>query len=133
MDKFLEENSFSSIHFLHNNSYFVENKIIAGTRGWSFDFDEADFEKIYNRESIRLELSIKEGIQRFGHDKDIICFMHYPPITKNMMEKGIQSKYLEVLKKYNVHKLYYGHLHGHSFTEVVEGNVDGVDVPVMQE
>ena len=34
MRKFLKENNFQNIDFLFNNSYFVENKIITGTRGW---------------------------------------------------------------------------------------------------
>ena len=131
MDKFLKENSFENIYFLHNNSYFVDNKIIVGTRGWNFDFNDSDFERIYERELIRLELSIKDGIQKYGEDKEIICFVHYPPITKNMIENGIKSKYLEILNKYNISRLYYGHLHGASLKEAVEGNIDGVDLKLV--
>ena len=131
MDKFLKENSFENIYFLHNNSYFVDNKIIVGTRGWNFDFNDSDFERIYERESIRLELSIKDGIQKYGEDKEIICFVHYPPITKNMIENGIKSKYLEILNKYNISRLYYGHLHGASLKEAVEGNIDGVELKLV--
>ena len=118
-------------YFLHNNSYFVDNKIIVGTRGWNFDFNDSDFERIYERESIRLELSIKDGIQKYGEDKEIICFLHYPPITKNMIENGIKSKYLELLNKYNISRLYYGHLHGASLKEAVEGNIDGVELKLV--
>ena len=131
MDKFLKENSFENIYFLHNNSYFVDNKIIVGTRGWNFDFNDSDFERIYERELIRLELSIKDGIQKYGEDKEIICFVHYPPITKNMIENGIKSKYLEILNKYNISRLYYGHLHGASLKEAVEGNIDGVELKIV--
>ena len=131
MDKFLKENSFENIYFLHNNSYFVDNKIIVGTRGWNFDFNDSDFERIYERELIRLELSIKDGIQKYGEDKEIICFLHYPPITKNMIENGIKSKYLEILNKYNISRLYYGHLHGASLKEAVEGNIDGVELKLV--
>ena len=131
MDKFLKENSFENICFLHNNSYFVDNKIIVGTRGWNFDFNDSDFERIYERESIRLELSIKDGIQKYGEDKEIICFLHYPPITKNMIENGIKSKYLELLNKYSISRLYYGHLHGASLKEAVEGNIDGVELKLV--
>ena len=131
MDKFLKENSFENIYFLHNNSYFADNKIIVGTRGWNFDFNDSDFEKIYARELIRLELSIKDGIQKYGEDKEIICFLHYPPITRNMIENGIKSRYLELLNKYNISKLYYGHLHGASLKEAIEGNIDGVDLKLV--
>ena len=131
MDKFLEENSFEKIYFLYNNSYLVDDKIIVGTRGWSLNFDEPDTEKLYNRELIRLELSIKDGISKFGEDKEMICFMHYPPITQNIIENGIKSKYLEILNKYNISRLYYGHLHGASLKEAVEGNIDGVELKLV--
>ncbi len=34
-----------------------------------------------NRENNRLKLSIEDGIQKFGKKKEIVVFMHYPPIT----------------------------------------------------
>ena len=40
MKKFLEENKFSNIDFLYNNSYLIENKVFVGTRGWSFNDTE---------------------------------------------------------------------------------------------
>ena len=131
MDNFLKENSFGKIYFLYNNSYLVEDKIIVGTRGWSLNFDEPDTEKLYNRELIRLELSIKDGINKFGEDKEIICFMHYPPITQNMISNNIKSKYIELLKKYKISKLFYGHLHGISLKDAVEDVVDGVDIKLV--
>lgn len=36
-----------------------------------------------NRENNRLKLSIEDGIQKFGKEKEIVVFMHYPPITIN--------------------------------------------------
>ena len=62
MRKFLKENNFENIDFLYNNSYEVEGNIIAGTRGWVQSNEEED-KKMINRETIRLELSIKEAIQ----------------------------------------------------------------------
>lgn len=35
MKNYLKENKFNTIDFLHNNSYFIEDKIIVGTRGWN--------------------------------------------------------------------------------------------------
>lgn len=131
MDNFLKENSFEKIYFLYNNAYLVEDKIIVGTRGWSLNFDELDTEKLYNRELIRLELSIKDGISKFGEDKEMIGFMHYPPITRNMISNNVKSKYLELLKKYNISKLFYGHLHGASHKDAVEGKIDGVDLQLV--
>lgn len=58
MRNFLKENGFENIDFIYNNSYLWENKIIAGTRGWSEQEENA--EKIIRRENLRLELSLKE-------------------------------------------------------------------------
>ena len=71
MRKFLEENNFKNIDFIYNNSYEYEGKIIVGSRGWAQGEDE-ESKKILKREAIRLELSIKDGIERFGEDKCII-------------------------------------------------------------
>ena len=79
MREFLKNNNFKNIDFIYNNSYIWENKIIVGTRGWSEQ--EENPEKIIRRENLRLEMSIKDGLQRFGEDKEIIVCMHYPPFN----------------------------------------------------
>ena len=128
MKKYLEENSFNNIEFLHNNSFYIENKLIVGTRGWSL-LDTENSLKMIKRETLRLELSIKDAINKYGEDKEIIAIMHYPPIHKNKMknEYTYDSEFLDIMKKYNVKKCYYGHLHGNSHQEAVEGNIDGID------
>ena len=107
----MKENNFSNINFLYNNSYEFENKILCGTRGWSIADEEAD-EKLINRELIRLELSLQDGVNKYGNNKEIIVFMHYPPISKAGLSNGYTRKYIEILKEYGVKKCYYGHLHG---------------------
>jgi len=125
MRKFLKENNFNSIDFLHNNSYLYEDTIIAGTRGWTINDDEED-KKIFERELGRLELSIQDGIKKYGEDKPIIVCMHYPPVVnKEIIEK--ERKLLNILKKYNVKKCIYGHLHGESQKNAIIGNVDGIE------
>lgn len=130
MRTFLKENDYPNIDFLYNNSYEFDNKIICGTRGWSIIDEEAD-KKLINRELIRLELSLQDGINKYGNDKEIIVFMHYPPITKNKMLTGEEIKFVETMKKYNVKKCYYGHLHGASIADAVEGNVENIDFKLV--
>ena len=81
------------------------------------------------RESLRLELSIKDAIQKYGEDKERICIMHYPPLTKTKMknEYTYDSEFLDVMKKYNIKKCYYGHLHGNSHKDAVEGRIEGIE------
>lgn len=121
LNEFLEENNFKNISFLYNNAYEIEGKIVAGTRGWNLNSKEDEDKKIIDRELIRLELSINEGIKEFGEDKEIIVCMHYPPTNKQLLE---ESDFIKLMKKYNVKKCIYGHLHGgEGHDERVEGIV----------
>lgn len=129
INKFLKDNNFSNIEFLHNNAFCYEDSLIVGTRGWSFNETE-NSEKMLKRELIRLELSIKYGIDNYKYN-NIICAMHYPPITKNMVEENIKSEYIELMKKYKINTCIYGHLHGNSHNEAVEENIDEVNLKLV--
>lgn len=121
MKDFLNDKGFKTIDFIYNNSYLVENKIIVGTRGWNLSETE-NSEKMIKRENNRLELSIKDGINKYGDNKEIITFMHYPPITLN----NNNSLFIQTLKKYNIKKCYYAHLHGNSHKDAIEGEFEGI-------
>ena len=131
MRNFLEENNFKNIDFIHNNSYEFEDKIIVGTRGWSKNEGTPDDDKIIKREVLRLELSIKDGINKFGEDKEIIVFMHYPPIIKSNLINNELSDFVKIMKKYNIKKCYYGHLHSNSIRDAVEGEHYGIEFKLV--
>ena len=105
-----------TISFLYNNAHEADDFIIAGTRGWYNDEDaanapdNADFEKLSNREALRLETSLKcaAEIKSKAEHKQIIAFMHFPPFWNGKASDNL----IEILKKYNVKKVYYGHIHG---------------------
>ena len=125
MNKFMQENKFDNIDFLYNNSYLVEDKIIVGTRGWNV-LDTENDSKMIKRENARLELSINDGIKKYGNDKEMIAFMHYPPINKSdLMEND--TEFVRTLKKYNIKRCYYGHLHGIAHKDAIEGNIQGIE------
>ena len=130
MRKYLQDNNFNNIDFLYNNSYEFENKILCGTRGWSIADEETD-KKLIRRELIRLELSIKDGICKYGNDKEIIVFMHYPPITKAKIISQQEAEFVNLMKKYNVKRCYYGHLHGISISDAIEGNAEGIEFKLV--
>ena len=130
MRTFLSENNYANIDFLYNNSYEFEDKIICGTRGWSITDENAD-EKLINRELIRLEISLKEGIEKYGDNKEIIVFMHYPPISKAKIIADEEMKFVNLMKKYNVKKCYYGHLHGASIGDAIQGNIEGIEFKLV--
>ena len=126
MREFVKDNNFENIDFLYNNSYLIEDKIIVGTRGWSFN-DTDESVKMINRENERLKLSIKNAIENYGNDKEIIAFIHYPPIVSRNSE---DSKYLQLyntLKESGIKECYYGHLHGNSHKDAIEGEVGGIN------
>ena len=141
MREFLKENQFDDIDFLYNTAYEFENYICAGTRGWGQSQEEVN-EKMIQRETLRLELSLKEAkklLKRDNLEKEIIVFMHYPPITNNQIEecekKNKQmeeiNSFVKIMKEYNIKRCYYGHLHGISIKEAVEGEYDGIEFKLV--
>lgn len=126
--QFLLENNFNNIDILYNNSYLVEDKVICGTRGWTIVGNDEENEKVYKRELLRLEMSLEDGVSKYGENKEIIVCMHYPPTNDKLMGN---SEFIQIMKKYNVKKCIYGHLHADAHKEAVEGNVDGIDIKLV--
>ncbi len=132
MREFIENNKFSNIDFVYNNSYLFEDKIIAGTRGWALNDTESGI-KMNHREEERLKISLQSGLNNFG-DKEIICLMHYPPIVAEEVENNTKlkiSNYVKIMKEFNVKTCLYGHLHGESHNEAFEGNYEGIDFKLV--
>lgn len=130
MKRYLKENNFENIDFLYNNSFLIENKIITGTRGWVTTGIKSDENyKILKREHDRLKLSIESGIKNYGEYKEVIVFMHYPPFYKEEVPEEID--FIKLMKKYNVKKCFYGHLHSDSHKEAIEGMVEGIEFKLI--
>lgn len=114
---------FSSIDYLQNNSFEVEDYIVVGTRGWisrdSKDFDDHD-EKVFRRELIRLENSIESS----SKDKKLIVLLHYPPINSD----GSLNEFYKLARDYKADTLIYGHLHGRGHSLIKEGEIGGVNL-----
>lgn len=130
MRRYLKENEFENIDFLYNNSYEIEGNIIVGTRGWVQSNEEED-KKLVKRELLRLELSLQDGIKKYGKTKPIIVIMHYPPITRHNIINNIKSEFIELMKKYNVQECIYGHLHGVAINEAIEGEIEGIKLKLV--
>ena len=130
MRDFLKQNEFENIDFIYNNAYEFENCIIAGTRGWS-QTEENEDKRLLKREAIRLELSIQNGINTYGDNKEIIIFMHYPPINNSNITKNEANDFIRIMKKYKIKKCFYGHLHSNSIREAVEGEHFGINFKLV--
>lgn len=112
LNNFLKENKFDTIKILHNNCIECDDYVICGTRGWI-----EEEKKIFDRELIRLELSLKES-EKFENKKKIVS-IHYPPFNE---------KIIELMKKYNVEKCVYGHLHGVAKENIKNGIFEGIEI-----
>lgn len=108
---------------LQNDVMHLDGLTVAGSRGWvcpgSAIFDEAKDRKIYDREVLRLELSLSKAQKR---DK-LICMLHYPPFN----EKRARSGFSELMEKYGVDIAVYGHLHDKACRNAFEGERNGVE------
>jgi len=130
LETFLKNNGFTTIKFLHNNCYVIEDAVLCGSRGWKCpgddEFGKEDM-KMYNRELQRLELSLKCAVKAAADSdnriRKIIAALHYMPFNIKKQPSG----FVEIMKKYNVNVCIYGHLHGEGIKNSVEGNIDGIE------
>ncbi len=119
--QFFEKHGIQSISFLFNNAHEVGDYIVAGTRGWYNDEDATnapdgvDFEKLTNRERLRLRASLAAAkkLQENAPEKEILVFMHFPPYWNEKASEGL----IEILKEYNVKRVFFGHIHGNYTVE----------------
>lgn len=116
MERFFREKGFDTFRLLHNNCHSYGEIALCGTRGWFYDIKAG--QKVFNRELIRLEASLKAAGER-----DKLCFLHYPPRYQGYTCGEI----IELLERYGVKACYYGHLHGGSHRLAMEGNYDSVE------
>lgn len=125
MNAFFAAHGLRTLHILHNNSYTYGSYGLCGTRGWFRDEETADAahnQKVLNREVLRLEQSL-----RSAGDAQLLCFLHYPPL-----QHGYECpQILETLQRYNVHRCFYGHLHGKGHYSAIEGEQYGIDFSLI--
>lgn len=116
MRALFELNGITTIDILNNNALEKENYIITGSRGWFIDPSSqtksvnADFDKVNNREVIRLKIGLDEAkkLQNQNTEKEIITFFHFPPVWGEFKN----TKILDMLEEYGIKRCYFGHIHG---------------------
>lgn len=121
---FCQDNGFTNQFILNNNHYAYNDWAVCGTRGWFFEEERSaqHDSKIFRRELMRLEASLQSA-----GDLPKIVFLHYPPRYKGYTCEPI----LDMLKKYDVRKCFYGHLHGPSHALAMEGMWDGIEFKLV--
>ena len=131
---FFEKHSLTTIDFLFNNAYTVENFIIAGTRGWYNDSDaqnapeNADFEKLVNRESLRLKTSLlaAKKLKEEYPEREILVFMHFPPYWNGKESENLIS----LLREFGIKRVFYGHIHG-NYTLPPTYTYEGIEMSIV--
>ena len=105
-----------SVQAVQNNALVWGDAVIGGTRGWntpaSPDFSESRDRKIFEREKLRLDLSLRAMDAKAGR---LRLFMPFN-------EKGEPTDFAKLLVGHGVDHCAYGHLHGRSCL----GGFDGV-------
>ena len=102
MNRAVAEWGFDRIHFLHNSAFLYQDTAICATRGYALDDKSTEHDKkIYEREKIRMKLSVEAG--RALSPKRLILALHYPPDAE-------YQRY--ITKELGADLCVFGHLHG---------------------
>lgn len=101
-----------NIYAIQNDAMKIGDYIFCGTRGWTvpelYSQQTDEDKKIFAREVIRLELSLKQAKNLQTNNEKIICITHYPPFNSKFDE----SEFTYLMEQYEVDACVYGHLHG---------------------
>ena len=112
-----------SVKAVQNGALLWNGVIVGGTRGWntplSPDFSESKDRKIFEREKLRLGLSLQAMDAKAGRLR--VIMLHYPPFN----EKGEPTDFADMLRGHGVDHAVYGHLHGRSCLGSFEGEHEG--------
>lgn len=120
MDKYIEEEGFTTLSILHNNFYIADGLALCGSRGWFYDAETDADMKVLKREAGRLGMSLEPAVKA-GFEP--LVFLHYPPIYNDTECKEIT----DVLHQFGVRKCFYGHIHGgNAARRAFIGEKDGI-------
>ncbi|MDR3086236.1 MAG: metallophosphoesterase [Christensenellaceae bacterium] len=111
-------------YVLQNDAAPVGGYVVAGSRGWIIPREgrgDKQDEKIYQRELMRLELSLKDA-QKKAAGRPIVGMLHYPP----SLEGGEKTGFTELFSAYGVKAAVYGHLHAEGLAGAFNGPIGGV-------
>lgn len=105
---------------LQNDALKIGDFVFAGTRGWT-DGDTVQDKKIFRREKMRLELTLKAAAKLKDENTKIIVMLHYPSV-----QNGIYGEFCPIMEEYGVNICVYGHLHGVDRKEAEETVHNGI-------
>lgn len=110
---------------LQNDAIKIGEYIFCGNRGWIIPegkFNTEENNRIYDREVIRLKLSLDSAKKLQTNNEKIIFITHYPPFN-NKIEPSV---YTRMLEQYAVSTVVFGHLHGYVNPKMLYNEINGI-------
>lgn len=97
------------MQIIQNDAVRLGDTVFCGCRGWVFPMGTdlcAHDQKIFEREKLRLRMSLERARQLNGHT--IVVLMHYPPLYESCLD----TDFTHILEEFGVSHVVFGHLHG---------------------
>lgn len=123
---------------VQNDAFDAGGVVFCGTRGWAIPQPGAaaglpgaggsQDEKLYRREAMRLEMSLKSA-RRIAGDRPVFAMMHYPPLLPEHAKEG--TEFTRLLTEYGAVRCVYGHLHGQSVQRGYNGLYNDVQYDLV--
>lgn len=79
--------------------------------------------KIYDREVLRLRMSLESAKKVMVQGDKLIAMIHFPPFNSSYDE----SDFTKLLHEYNVNSVIYGHLHGKTSKATLYLKINGIE------
>ena len=99
------------MYVIQNDAVAISGLIFCGTRGWqnpALGEASAEDRKIYQRELIRLEMSLKAAKKLQTDGQEIVGLTHFPPLETDCKPTPVT----QLFQAYGVQKVVFGHVHG---------------------
>lgn len=111
------------MYAVQNDALLLDGVLVCGTRGWLLPGDDtsADDRKIYERELLRLEMSLKKA-RAISADAPLVVMMHFPPLTAAEPDTAFTA----LIERFGAQHAVYGHLHGPATKTAFNGEHNGV-------
>lgn len=114
-----------NVYALQNDAIKIGDYVFCGNRGWLIPegkFNTDENKKIYAREIIRAELSLKAAKKLQTNNEKIVFITHFPPFNN----KTEPSEYTRLIEENGVDIVVFGHLHGYVNPKMLYNEINGV-------
>lgn len=119
-----------SMYAIQNDALVLGNYVFCGTRGWMFPTAQQPLneqnEKIYQRELMRLEMSLARAAE-IAEGRRLMVMLHYPPLFAD----GLSTGFTDILEQHPSAQVVYGHLHGLGIRIAFEGERNRVNYQLV--